>query len=336
MRWPRSLFSSRQTIVFGLDISSSAVKLIELRRIDDAYSVQAYGQYHLPTQVIVGNAVQDIPALAHAIQTLLSQLDLWLRPKLILQAVIAVPDACTFSKTIPISESMNDDALEELVSLELDKCLPGSLDNIYFDFKRSDASSQSGLRDVLIVAARMQYVQDRVAALRSLGLSTMVVDIESLAIQRMLPFMMSQPESSGITLVLDLSARCLKVFFFKQGNVIFMHEEEFGLEEQYLGQQADEMSVMHYQDCVILKLKRAYHFFHATYSQSEPIVQMIVSGCGAKRQNLLDGLQQQMACPLSLANPFTQMQVAKDLDAQQLDCDAPLYLTACGLAKRAC
>lgn len=336
MRWPRSLFSSRQTVVFGLDISSSAVKLIELRRIDNVYSVHAYGQHQLPAQVIVGNAVQDIPALAHAIQVLLSQLNLWSRPKLILQAVIAVPDACTFSKTIPISDSMNDHALEELVSLELDKYLPGSLDNIYFDFKRSDAPSQSGLRDVLIVAARMQYVQDRVAALRCLGLATVVVDIESLAIQRMLPFIVSQSESFGITLVLDVSACCVKVFFFKQGHLIFMHEDEFAPEEQHLSRQEDEMSVLQYQNSLMLKIKRACHFFHATYSQSEPVVQMIVSGCGAKRPNLLVWLQQQMERPVFLANPFTQMQVATDLDAHQLDCDAPLYLTACGLAKRVC
>ncbi|NDH66368.1 MAG: hypothetical protein EBY22_00390 [Gammaproteobacteria bacterium] len=331
MRWPQSLFSSRRPILFGLDISSVSVKLLELSRIDGQYCVQTFGQQKLPDHLIVGNVVQDIPGLAQIVQELLVNLDLWTRSKGVLQAVIAVPDACTIHKNIQVSERLTDSDLDELVSLELAKCIPDSLEDVYFDFKHLDSSSQPGIKNLLIIAARAQYVKDRLAALRQIGLPATVVDVESLAMQRVLPFLLPNPPHSGITAILELGPRFLKVFFFKQAILLWMHEEEFDV--LHLPVPCQDTA---YQEGILQRFKRACHFLYAEYPHIAALDHIIVGGEGAQRSHVLSWLQQQCDRPVYSANPFVHMRAAAGCDLQQLHYDAPLYLTACGLAKRVC
>jgi type IV pilus assembly protein PilM len=330
MRCTRSFFSSRPIIKFGLDISSSAVKLLQLSHSNQQYHIQYYGQQTLPTHVMNGNLVQDVPALGQVIQELLIQIGLWSQSNTILQAIIAVPDACTIHKTIQVSERLRDDDLEELVSLELGKCIPDSLDDIYYDFAFS-GMAQSGIKTLLITAVRAQYVVDRVAALRHIGLSTIVVDVESLAIQRIMPFLLPQPMPVGLTVMLDLGARCLKVLFFKQTSILFIHDEEFGIANFVFPTQEEG-----YQEGIWQRFKRACHFFYAEYPQSASISYMLVYGGGAQLPQIIAWLQSHCSYPVARANPLLHQSIMNKEELTSLFKHVPLYLTAFGLAKRGC
>lgn len=323
MRWAPSFLSSRQTRVIGLDISSSAVKLVELSRIDTQYCVRMVGRLDVADHVMMGNAVNDIPALAEAIQTLLKQVDLNTGSDRGLQAVIAVPDACTIVRTVQVSERLSDRDLEDLAWLELSQCIPDALEELHYDFKRLGQTEQPGIYHMLIMGARAQYVQDRVAALRQIGLTVRVVDIESLAVQRMLPSLLADIQTTGMIVVLDLGARFLKIFFFQQERLVFMHAEEFGF------------SAMNYPEGIIMRYQRACHFLYTEYPQAGVLSHMIVAGGGIIGQShLLPWLQAQCNLYVYRADPFAQMQIADSCDGIILQQDAPLYVTACGLAKR--
>ncbi|MGV3739889.1 MAG: type IV pilus biogenesis protein PilM [Gammaproteobacteria bacterium] len=326
MRWSRSFFSSQKTFLFGLDINSAALRLLALTRLDDQYCVQVYGQELLAEHVMLGHHVQDIPALAHSIQNLLIKVDLWARPDLELHAAIAVPDACTFHKTIQVSERLQNDDLEELVSIELTKCIPETLTDIYYDFKPVGNTAQPGMKELLIVAARAKYIKDRVNALRSIDLNTSIVEVESLAVQRAVPFLDSQ-KVQGISVIIDMEDKYLKVFFFKQETLLFVHEEEL---IQSVNQENS------YLEEIMQRFKRACHFLSAKYAHSESLTQIVLAGSGAQNNKRLTYFQQFYDCPIYRANPFTQMKITDGYDKQQLTEEAPLYLTACGLAKRVC
>ncbi|MCR9191571.1 MAG: pilus assembly protein PilM [Gammaproteobacteria bacterium] len=330
MRWSRPIFSSRNTLSFGLDISSAAVTLLELSYAQDHYKVESYGQYALSADIVNGNMILDVEALANAIRDLLADLQLWSCFEGQLEAVIAVPDACAISKTISVNERLTEKDLEGLVQMELETLIQGSMDDLCFDFKRVESTSpQTDLKDLVIVATRIHHIQDRMAALRRLGITVKVVDLESCALQRVLPLILPQEKRLGLSVLLDLGSSFLKIFFFKQGSLVFMREEEFGSTVQAMDDED-------YREALLIRLKRARHFFHAAFPQHDVISDILLGGCGANQAELAGWIQQKCAIFTSIANPFLTMTMASGLDAARLHGDAPMYLTACGLAKRAC
>ena len=63
------LFDKKATVLLGVDISSSSVKLLELSRSGSRFKVDGYGVVPLPPNTVVEKNVQDVPALADALTT---------------------------------------------------------------------------------------------------------------------------------------------------------------------------------------------------------------------------------------------------------------------------
>ena len=68
------LFGKRKSsIVLGLDISSAAVKLLELSYSGDRYRVESYAVTSLPHDAVVEKGVYDVAGVSHAIRTVVEQ-----------------------------------------------------------------------------------------------------------------------------------------------------------------------------------------------------------------------------------------------------------------------
>ena len=66
-------FSSPSKPMIGLDISSSAVKLIELSRSGDGYRVEAYRVMPLPPNTVVEKNIADLDALSEVIEAVVKR-----------------------------------------------------------------------------------------------------------------------------------------------------------------------------------------------------------------------------------------------------------------------
>ena len=333
MLWPLRLLSSPKTISLGLDISASAVTLVTLTYSNDQYHVHHYGQCALADEVMNGGRVASIEGLAQSLRDLIASQEALSRTDVVLEAVIAVPDACTITRTLSVSDRLDEHDLEELVQIELDKVLSHSKQDICFDFRCIGSSNaQPNLKDLWIVATRAQYVQYRVEALRQAGLRVSVVDMESLAIQRVLPLILSNASNSAVTLVVDVGVGFVKGFFFKGLVLVFMREEEFG-GQRYDG---DLQCSWSYEEEVFKCVKRSCQFFYSAHTFIEKITQVILSGLSAHYPNLSTYLSEELSMPTQVANPFASMRCVAELNRERLMAEAPYYVTACGLAQRAC
>ena len=66
-------FSSPTKPMIGLDISSSAVKLVELSRSGDGFKVEAYRVMPLPPNTVVEKNIADLDALLEVIETVVKR-----------------------------------------------------------------------------------------------------------------------------------------------------------------------------------------------------------------------------------------------------------------------
>ena len=65
------LFKQKQRSILGIDISSSAVKILEISGTGDALCVEGYGRELLPANAVDENVIRDIEAVAKHNKTML-------------------------------------------------------------------------------------------------------------------------------------------------------------------------------------------------------------------------------------------------------------------------
>ena len=62
------IFKSKTPTVIGLDVSSTAVKLLELGKSGDRYRVESYAVEPLPPNSVIEKNISDVEAVGEAIK----------------------------------------------------------------------------------------------------------------------------------------------------------------------------------------------------------------------------------------------------------------------------
>ncbi|MDP3705551.1 MAG: type IV pilus assembly protein PilM [Legionellaceae bacterium] len=314
------LLRSQANTTLGIDISTTSVKLIELSCVGEHYRVENYGRHIALDHTIQDGDANPVDVMSQCLRELLKNTVLSHK-----EAVLSIPDSYTISKTIQVSDRLEDDDLEELVLIEVDKHIPHPINEINFDFKVLGPSvGQVGMRDVLIVACRAEHINDRVDALRLVGLRTKCVDIESHAIQRALRCMVPKGNEKTIVL-LDVDDARIKMFVFHEMDIIFVHGDFLKSHHEPL---------LQFKMQLLSHVKRALQFFYS----SHPLIiidDILLAGSVAKPFDLAEFLQTELRISTCVANPLATMLFAKHVPRDVVVSDAPMLMTVCGLAIRA-
>ncbi|MGD8886726.1 MAG: type IV pilus assembly protein PilM, partial [Gammaproteobacteria bacterium] len=181
-------FAPRKTSVIGLDISSTAVKLLELSQQSDGYKVEAYAAEPLPPNSVVEKNITDVEAVGEAIRRAVKRSGS--RTKF---AAVAVAGSSVITKVITMPSNLADDELESQIQLEADQYIPYALEEVNMDFEvLGPSESNPDTCDVLLAASRSENVDSRVAAVELGGLTTRIVDIEAYTLENAFPLLAAQ------------------------------------------------------------------------------------------------------------------------------------------------
>lgn len=339
----------RTKTVLGIDITSTAVKLLELSKIGNQYCVMNYARRPLPDKAMDAGIINDVQEIANCVRSLLKDIKPSNR-----YAILAVPDASTMSKIIQVSELLREEDIEELVLIEVDKHIPYPIGEINYDFSLLGPSlGQTGMRDLLIVASRSEYINQRVESLRLAGLKTQTIDIESHAILRVLRFMASCSDlfDKKIIMLIDIGSAYTNMFVMHDKTIIFVHTESFGgdkllshtvkciadSDKMFPIDDSDtyglEISIAQFREQMLSHIKRSLQFFYSSH-QMKQIDYIILAGGVAKQNGLVEFLETNLHIPTKRVNPFENMLFAKKANKEAIMCDFTMLMTAFGLALR--
>lgn len=325
----------KQKRILGIDITSSSVKLLEISQTKDTYCVLHHASMRLPCDIMDGVKVKDISGLSHCIRQLTQKNGFLSRRLLTKEAIIAIPDSCAITKIVQVGAFLDEQDLEEFVRMEVDKLLPTTSDEIYFDYKLLEVSNKEvAMRDVFIIATSAPHIYPRITALRQAGIAVKIVDVESSAILRVLQWVMPNAVNTNKkpVVILDIGAIFCKTFILKDSNIIFSFEELLNWEK--LTDVKNEETKFKLVTQVVAHVNRALQFFYSSINDP-PMAYIILIGGVLKHENIAFLLEKSLAIPVVMCNPFAQMKFAKTVNKDQVIEDAPLLMTACGLALRA-
>lgn len=97
------LFSSRTQQVVGVDVSSTAVKLLELSRSGDKYRVESYAVEPLPPNAVVEKNITEVEAVGETIRRAVKRAQT--KNKF---SALAVPGSAVITKVISMPGNISD------------------------------------------------------------------------------------------------------------------------------------------------------------------------------------------------------------------------------------
>jgi type IV pilus assembly protein PilM len=350
-----SLLSSQSRPLIGLDLSSSAAKLVELSEPSKGkYRVERYALESLPRDAVTDGNIANLDAVAESVRRA------WRRMQTSTRLVaMALPSAAVITKRIIVPAGQREQELEALVESEANQYIPFQLDEVNLDFQLlGPAPGSPDEVEVLIAASRKEKVQDRVAVAEAAGLKPVVMDVESYAAQAAFNLIEGSLPTRGknkVVAMVDIGAQVTNVLVLRNDQSVYSREQAFGgsqltqdIVRQY-GMNYDEAEsakrsnglpenfesdlLRPFMDTVALEISRALQFFFTStqYNQVDQIV--LAGGCAA-----IAGLDEVVASRTQVstvvANPFAEMQLSDRVRPKSLASDAPALLVACGLALR--
>jgi type IV pilus assembly protein PilQ len=166
--------------MLGMDISSSAVKLIELSKTGDSFKVEAYRVLPLPPNTIVDKNIADLDALSETIAAVVKRSGTKLT-----DIVSAVSSSSVITKEIELPAGLTELQMEMQIEVEADQYIPYPMEEVAFDFDVLDeVENNPDLVRVLLAACRQENVEHRRQALEMAGFNPKVIDVESFAVER--------------------------------------------------------------------------------------------------------------------------------------------------------
>ena len=345
---------ARQCI--GLDIGSSAVKLVQLkvgRR--NALTLQNFGIEPLQPQTVVDGAVMNHGALVDAIKTLSKRI--YLRGR---DVAISIAGNGVIIKRLTIP-AMEGAALDEQMEWEVQQNIPFSRDDVVVDHSVLVPQTPEGQMEVLLVAAKREMVDQYLHVVRDAGLNPTVVDAAAFAAQNAIEHSVGFAPGEMVAVV-NVGASFSTISIVKDTSPVFTRDvgtggntytdaiqqrlavswegaESYKVGGGMVGQadvvpQEVHRILAQVSEQVAGEFQRSIDFF-VSDSVDSNLARIYLMGGSSLIPQLPKAIQDRSRIPVHILDPFARTSVdAKRFDVEYLRANAPRAAVAFGLALR--
>lgn len=350
-----ALLNSKARSLIGLDISSSAVKMVELATNGkDGYRVERYAIEVLPKDAVSDGNIANLDGVVDCVRRAWKRLGTSTR-----NVAMALPGSAVITKKIIVPGGLREDELEAQVESEANQYIPFSIDEVNLDFQViGPAPAVPDELEVLIAASKKERVEDRVAVADAAGLKAVVVDVESLAALSAFELVERQLPDGGknqVVALIDAGASVMNLTVLRNGQQVYTREQAFG------GAQLTQDIARHYgmshedaeaakragnlpegyeaellspfMENLALEVSRALQFFF-TSTQYNKVDHLVMAGGCAVIPGVDEVVATRTQINTLIANPFANMVLSDRVRAKSLLADSSSLMVACGLALR--
>ena len=345
-------FMNKNKSTVGLDVGASSIKLVKLDRHKDGLAVGAMGIRELPPEAIVADEVKDREAVIFNIQSLVDQID----PK-IKDVVISISGFGVITDKFMIDKKSGSEA-EQAILFEAEQRSPFDVEDVTLDHHVIKVDEETRKAEILLVAARNEFLNSYVELIMDAGLQPVVVDIDAFATLNAYEYNYDI-DPNRITVLVNLGYDVTNILYMCQGlyhstrdissgtrEIYNAIQKEFRLNAELAnkalkGEMKDSVdqdmlkaTIISAADELVSGLELAFSYFK-TQAKVDKIDWMVLSGGGALVPYLPEFLQSKLNIPLEILNPLRNIDFDPDmfhyLAPEKI---APLLTVPIGLAMR--
>ncbi|MDB5238928.1 MAG: hypothetical protein JWO00_263 [Candidatus Parcubacteria bacterium] len=354
-----SLFK-KESSVLGIDVGSSSIKVIQIKKKRGKAVLETYGELALGPYggVEIGRAVSLPPEkISEAIRDLLRE---------------SKTTTTSCGAALPLSSSLitfitvppvPDKQLADIVSLEARKYIPVPLSEVFLDFsvipkeetyenEADQAQADKAGRDVLVVAIHNEYLNEFQSVMNASGLQPSFYEIEIFSSIRAV-----LEQGVGTAMIIDMGARSTKLYIVERGVLRASHIINKGSQDITLAlskalsisvADAENMKRMkglkggpEYKELTeIITVNLDYIFYEANATllnyqkkYQKNVSKVILTGGGVLLKGFTDLAKISFQADVTYADPFSKLETPAFL-AEEFATAGPEFTVAIGAVLR--
>jgi len=337
--------------VVGLDIGSSSIKAIELKKSKGQIEVTHIGFEPLASDIVVDSMIVDSGSVSSAISKIFTENIM--KSRLV---ATSVSGHSVIVKKISIP-TMSEQELAEHIGTEAAQHIPFDITDVNIDFQILSEDLSGPQMDVLLVAVKKDKILNYTNVLSLAGKSPAIVDIDAFALQNCYEYNYD-PAPGATVALLNLGASVMNINIVKGTTPLFTRDVSVGgnqytdslqkeldlsfddAEALKLGQQVGTVSadakapiLQQVTEIIVLEIQKTFDFFRAT-APGEHIERIYLAGGSSKVPGLIEALRQEFSLPVELLNPFQRVALPLGQTTALVDQNAGQLAVAVGLALR--
>ncbi|MGB9911063.1 MAG: type IV pilus assembly protein PilM [Microgenomates group bacterium] len=333
--------------IFGLDIGSHTIKLVQLTKKQDKYELIAFHSAETPPRGLNSDAESDLNNLAEIIKKIHQEAKVKTK-----NVVSALSQDQVYTRLInlpPLSES----ELESALKWEAEQYVPLPLEEVILSHQVVGKKIEEGKEkiEVILAAAPTRLVEKLIKVLKTAGLTPVSLEMEIAAAARSVVY----PEIKRAMLI-DLGAKATDLAIIEEGKIALVHslptggealtralefelgletiqaeayKKAYGLEKEKLEGKISE-AITPVLEKITNEIEKTINFYQ---SQQKTIDQIILIGGTANLPEISSFMAKKIGLEVQVGNPFARI-INSNLAAKISSEMFPLYAVAIGLAMK--
>jgi len=345
------------TDLFGLDIGSGAIKLVQLKKTGKGYRLVKFGVKMLDPELIVDGSIVDSGRVVSALRDLIAEQGVQEK-----NVAFSVSGHSVIVKKISLP-TMTEGDLAEAIKWEAEQHIPFDINDVNIDFQilgpgTPDTPGGADKMDVLLVAVKKDKIAEYTHIVVEAGLQPAIVDVDVFSLENMYAANYNITPNEVVALV-NIGASGTNLNILYGGAFSFTRDIAIGgdrcneaiqrdFQVQYdqaeralrletvdgVDPQAVQGMMNHFNAEIATEVVRSLDYYKTTSSQDQ-IHRILISGGTCKLPGLVEQMGEKTGVPVEMANPFKKIEIpSKGFDLNLLREMAPLAAVGVGLAVR--
>lgn len=322
------IFSDDKDFV-GIEVGSTAIKLVQLRKSNGVYNLVAFGSAQLPPNLAQSDSKLDMQKVANVLAQLVKSSHISTK-----NVVTALPGSAVFSTVIKMPP-MNQSELAQAVKYQAEQNIPLKVEDVRIDWQVIRENPNTKETAVMVVSAPNQKV-DRVMDLFGMaGLEVVYLETSPIAVARAL-----SSTTDPLVMIVDLGSIGTELSVVENGVVSHVRslpaggaaftraiaqnlglddvqaeqfKRKFGLSQDKLEGQVSR--AMHpIISNITAEIQRSMKFYSEQYGGN--IQKIVLTGGGAKMPEMISYLKSLLGVEVVYGNPWTKVKYQPDVESQ--------------------
>ena len=337
---------------FGLDIGTHSIKVVQIRRENKRFILQAFGKADTPPNSLSSDAPLDQNALAAAIKSVVKDAKITTA-----NVTTAFPESAIFTRVIEVPV-MSDKELANAIQWEAEQYIPLPLKDVKLSWQvlsRPSGKDPNEKMNVFLVAAPVTLIERYLSLLKEAKLNPIAFETETIAIKRAL---VDGREAGPTTLLISIGATTTDLSIVSGGTISFTRSIatggsalaraiaqdlgfEMGQAEEYkknYGLVEDQLEGKIMQaikpvfDIITSEIDRAILFYQTRHA-TDPIKRVVLVGGTANLPGMVVYLATTIGLEVQIGSPWQNVEIPAALQ-QRVKSDETSYAVAVGLAMK--